>query len=503
MSTLDPERRELRTNEKTSDPEENITSQSAVLKPAEQTSNEKQPPINDKPLLRKIDLKLVPWVSLLYLISFLDRANIGNAKIEGLQEDLHLSDNQYNNCLTIFFVSYSIFEPVTNVLLKRFHPSIFIPIIMILWGICMTSMGLVHNYSGLLTARWFLGLAEAGLFPGVSYMLSCWYKRSEVGIRLAVFFSAAAVAGSFGGLLAVGISKMAGVGGKPGWAWIFILEGLATILVGIASFWMVPDFPREATFLSEKEKSRVIERLAEDQQGSAKHEDFKMAYFWESLKDWKTYTSAMIYMGTDGALFSFALFLPTIILELGYKSTTAQLLSVPPYVAAALMTIFIGYIADRTRKRGLCNIFVSLLGIIGFSMLLGSQNGSVKYAATFLAAMGIYPPIANTISWVSNNTEGVYKRGISLGFVIGWGNLNGIVSANIYRGHDKPRFITGHSVVLAYLVVLLFGGSVLQHVLLRLENARRLSGKRNAWFELDSEKAKIRGDKRPDFIYTT
>lgn len=94
----------------------------------------------------------------------------------------------------------------------------------------MTTMGLVHNWSGLMAARFFLGLAEAGLFPGINYYLSCWYKRSEFGIRAAIFFSAAAVSGSFGGLLAAAITKMSGIGGKKGWAWIFILEGLGRLI---------------------------------------------------------------------------------------------------------------------------------------------------------------------------------------------------------------------------------------------------------------------------------
>lgn len=112
------------------------------------------------------------------------------------------------------------------------------------------------------------------------------------------------------------------------------------------------------------------------------------------------------------------------------------------------MTILIGWIADRTRQRGLCNIGVSFLGIIGFSMLLGSGKPGVQYAGTFLAALGIYPCISNTVSWVANNTEGVYKRGVTLGFVIGWGNLNGAVSSNIYRAKDKPRYKPGHAVCL-------------------------------------------------------
>jgi sugar phosphate permease len=282
-----------------------------------------------------------------------------------------MTNSQYNISLTIFFISYSLFEPLTQIMLKRFRPSVFIPVIMALWGVCMATMGLVHNFAGLATARWFLGLAEAGLFPGVNYYLSCWYKRSEFGVRAAIFFSAAAVAGSFGGLLAAAIAQMNGVGGKPGWAWIFILEGVVTIVIGIISFWVVQDFPDEAKFLSIDDRRRVIRRLKEDKQSSAEHEEFKMEYFWASIKDWKTYTGMIIYMGADGALYAFSLFVPTIIKDLGYTSTKAQLLSVPPYAVAAVLTITVGFVADRTRQRGLCNIAVSFLGIIGFAMLIG------------------------------------------------------------------------------------------------------------------------------------
>lgn len=392
---------------------------------------------------------------------------------------------------------------------------------MVLWGMVMTFMGLCHNWSGLMAARFFLGkplmprpcgrdlandktgVAEAGLFPGINYYLSCWYKRSEFGIRAAIFFSAAAVSGSFGGLLAAAIGKMAGVGGKTGWAWIFILEGLATVVVGVISIWMVHDFPDDATFLSDADRVRVIRRLKNDQQSSAEHEEFKMEYFWASVKDWKTWLSAVIYMGADAPLYAFSLFLPTIVADLGYTSTRAQLLSVPPYAAAAILTVTIGYVADRTRQRGLCNICVSFLGIVGFSMLLSGKSPGIQYAGTFLGALGIYPCIANTISWVSNNTEGSYKRGVTLGFVIGWGNLNGIVSSNIYRAKDKPKYKPGHGTVLAYMIVFLLGGSVLQHVLLRRENAKRRAGARDGWIADKSEsEIELLGDGRPDFIYT-
>jgi len=457
----------------------------------------------DRKLLWKLDLTLIPWLCILYLLAFLDRTNIGNAKIAkpGITDSLHLSTGAYNASLSIFFVSYSVFEPLTNILLKRLRPSVFIPIIMIVWGLCMTFMGFVENWSGLMAARWFLGLAEAGLFPGVNYYISCWYRRSEFGIRAAIFFSAAAVSGSFGGLLAAAIEKMNGLGGRPGWAWIFILEGIITVLFGVASVWMVHDFPDRATFLSDQDRARVIRRLKMDQQSSAEHEEFKMKYVWLALKDYKMWLGMLIYMGCDMPLYAFSLFLPTIISELGYTTTKAQLLSVPPYAAAAILTVAIGFIADKTRRRGLCNIAVSFLGIAGFAMLLGSQKPGVKYAGTFLGALGIYPCIANTISWTSNNIEGVYKRGVVLGFVIGWGNLNGIVSSNIY--FQKPKFTVGHSVVMAYMILALLGGSIVLEILLIRENAARRAGKRDHWVEGLSEKERESlGDRRPDFMYT-
>jgi len=297
---------------------------------------------------------------------------------------------------------------------------------------------------------------------------------------------------------------MKGVGGKPGWAWIFILEGLVTIVIAAASWWMVQDFPDNATFLSVDDKKRVIRRLREDAQSSAEHEEFKMQYFWASVTDWKTLCFAIIYMGADGALYAFSLFLPTIINELGYSSTRANLLTVPPYAAAAVLTITVGWIADRTKKRGLCNIFISLLGIAGFSILLGSKKAGLSYFAVFLGACGIYPVVSNTITWCATNTEGSYKRGATIGFVVGWGNLNGVVSSNIYRAKDKPHYRLGHGVVLAYLTLFLFGGSVATHFALEAENKKRKEGKRDHWVQgLDEADIKMLGDKRPDFIYTT
>ncbi|KAG5337104.1 hypothetical protein C0989_010759 [Termitomyces sp. Mn162] len=269
--------------------------------------------VDEKKLLRKIDWALIPWLSLLYLLSFLDRTSIGNAKLYHLTTDLHITDTQYLLALTIFFFSYAIFEVPSNIFLKRLRPSIWLSFLMLGWGVMMTLQGLVHNFGGLMGMRWMLGVWEAGLFPGVNYYLSCWYKRSEFGLRAALFFTAASVSGAFGGLLAAAIANMDGIGGKPAWAWIFIIEGLATVLAGVASFWIIQDFPDTAKFLTAAERTLVVRRLQSDAQFSAAGEQLRFKYIWAALKDWKTWVGMIVYMGCDAPLYAFSLFLPTII----------------------------------------------------------------------------------------------------------------------------------------------------------------------------------------------
>ncbi|KAF4126519.1 Major Facilitator Superfamily [Geosmithia morbida] len=459
----------------------------------------------ERKLLWKLDLRLIPWLSLLYLLCFLDRSNIGNAKVAHLTDDVPMTTHEYNATLTIFFVGYAIFEALANVLLKKTKPSIFIPIIMILWGACMVGMGFVHNWSGLMAGRWFLGVTEAGLFPGVNYYLSCWYRRNEFGVRAAIFFSAAALAGSFGGLLAAAIQNMHGVSGLAGWQWIFVLEGLVTVLIGGASFWMVHDFPDEARFLSEEDRARVLWRLKQDQQSSAEHEEFEMGHVWAAVKDWKTYAGMLIYMGSLMPLYSFSLFLPTIIQNMSFTTADAvvrnQLLSVPPYALAAIVTVVVGFWSDRSGRRAIFNICCAPIALTGFIMLIATDKAGVQYAGVFLGAAGIYPAISLTIAWVANNVEGVYKRGIVLGAVIGWGNMNGVVSSNIY--FNAPRFYEGHGVIIAYLFVSMFLGSILYAFFLSRENKARREGRRDHLVAgKTAREIQAMGDGRPDFIYT-
>lgn len=158
--------------------------------------------INEKSLIRKLDIRLLPAVSILYLLSFLDRSNVANARLDGLTTSLHMTGNQYLTGLTLYFVGYVIFEIPCQIVLKKTTPRFWLPTLTLLWGIVATLLGVVQSMNGFFAARFFLGVAESGLFPGVIYYLSLWYKRRERTFRVALFFSAASLAGAFGGILA-------------------------------------------------------------------------------------------------------------------------------------------------------------------------------------------------------------------------------------------------------------------------------------------------------------
>ncbi|KAI1793868.1 MFS general substrate transporter [Ganoderma leucocontextum] len=433
--------------------------------------------IDEKKLMRRIDWHVVPWLAVLYLLNFLDRGSIGNARLYHMADDLHITDKQYLIALTVFFFPYSLFEPPSNVALKKLRPSIWLSFIMLVWGIAMALHGVITNYAGLVGLRFLLGLAEAGLYPGVVFYMSCWYQRDELGARVGVFFSSATIAGAFSGLLAAAIAKMDGVGGKPGWAWIFILEGLFTIICAIASFFILSDFPDTAKFLTEMERVWVVRRLQADMKFSAGGESFKMKYVWQALSDWNTWLAMGIYMGFDGPLFAFSLFTPTIINQLGFQATAANLLSVPVYAWACIMTVVVGFWGDRVKCRAWINLGLFGSGLVGYIILICSKNPSLSYFAVYLAASSIYPTIRK-YAWVASNVEGSYKRSAVLGMAIGWGNLNGAVTSNVYRAVDKPWYKLGHGIVLAYIAIG-WVCSLAYYVHLRYENARRERGDRD------------------------
>lgn len=479
---------------------------------AELLTTDSFPDIDRKKLLRKLDLRLLPIFTILYLLSFLDRGNIGNAKIEGLAEDLNLEGNQYNLCLTIFFIFYAAMEIPSNMILKRWKPNIFVPLTVVLFGAVAACMGTVNNYSQLMATRALLGVFEAALFPGISYILSMYYKKTELLVRQAVFFSAGSIAGAFSGLLAAGISQMDGVGGYEGWRWIFILEGIFTFLFGILSFWWFPRYPKNAAFLTEREREFVqwnVHNLTNDVKthpNAPKGEDTSSdrKFLWAVFKDPNCWFRLFSHMGILLPLYGISLFTPTIIRNLGYTATTAQLLSVPIYVLAAILSVVEAFLSDWTGLRTPFLVFNYICMIVGFVVCISLDprvNPQGIYVGIYICAIGLYPATSVSIVWNSNNLAGTYKRAIGIGFQIGLGNFSGAFVSNFYRDQDSPRYVMGHGLTLGFVglgaVALLCG--ILN---LRWSNAKKKRAIESGEFDgmTDEELLKM-GDKNPYFVY--
>ncbi|KAJ8588264.1 MFS general substrate transporter [Rhizopogon salebrosus TDB-379] len=398
-------------------------------------------------ILRKVDWHILPLVTLFYLLSFLDRVNVGNAKVAGMSTDLNLTGLKYNIAVAVLFPTHCLAEVPSNIALKLFRPSRWIPTIMVAWGLVMTLMCLVNSYQSLVIARACLGLAEGGLLPGVNYYICNWYPRSERSKRLAIFFSAVTLAGAFGGLLAYGIENMDGIGGLHGWQWIFCLEGLATVAVACVAFFSMQDYPDAATFLTEPERAYVLDMLKHDDNNLAAH--YSIQFVLQAMKDYKIYIQVLIALGFAVPGYAIAIFTPTIINELGYSSTHAQLLTVPPFVVACCVTLIVGIYSDKHSLRGPYIIGSSSVALIGYIVLYCSTRPGPSYVGVFLAALGVYPSIPVFLAWVGSNAGGDLKRGVALAIVIGLGSLGGICASFTYI--DPPRFNVGHGTIMGFL----------------------------------------------------
>ncbi|KAI9155429.1 MFS transporter prlL [Paramyrothecium foliicola] len=454
-------------------------------------------------LLRKMDVRLLPFLALLYLLSFLDRTNIGNAKLANLEADLNMTGKwDYNTAVAIFFPFYVAAEIPSNIAMKRFRPSIWIPSIMVVWGLMTICMGLVSNFSGLLAARAALGLAEGGLFPGITYYITMWYKRHECGLRMAVFFSAATAAGAFGGLLARGLMEMDDLANLDGWAWIFIIEGIATFIIACFAYWAMYDYPDSAKFLTPDEKTEVLRRLEDDR--SVLSDAFKKQFIMDAFKDWKIWVHMFITIGIYTPLYSISVFLPSIVRGLGYSNERAQLMTVPPYVVACLFTISGGFAADKQRQRGIYMIGFCIMAIIGFAILAGVKSNGAKYFACFLVTSGIYPNVPQGVAWNGNNIGGSLKRGVGIAMHVGFGNLGGAAAAFVIRNDDAVNGYRSGHIILICTTAMSTVLSILMTIYLRRENARRDAAYKSpdeytrAEKELETEK----GDNATFFRYT-
>ncbi|KAL1305047.1 hypothetical protein AAFC00_001988 [Neodothiora populina] len=454
-------------------------------------------------LLWKLDLRVLPPIFLLWFLSFIDRVNIGMARLGGLEKDLNMKGNDFNVALCIFFAPFILFEIPFNMILKKIKPSVWLPVQNFLLALFTIGEGVVRTKEGLWAMRFLVGFFEAGLVPGSIFLLSAYYARFDLQWRLNMLIVGNAVASAFGGLLAFAISSMSGEEGYLGWRWVFIIEGSVTAVVSLLCIFFVVSWPDEAEWLSDHERALIKTRIRE-QAGEFRMDRLDMAALKRCLLDWKVWLSTAIYIGTICSTYSISLFSPTIIKELNphYSGRHVQILTVPIFIASAAVTLISAIASDKARHRYGFAMFGYLITLIGLAMFFAQEHLSPRalYGALFLISIGTYICLPLVWTMCVNNISGYWKNSIASALCVGFGNAGGIVASCIFVTKQAPHYWTGFRVdfgltsAAAVLTTALLVGLI-------FENRKRARGGRDYRLERSADEVANLGDDHPRFRY--
>ncbi|OQE09766.1 hypothetical protein PENVUL_c005G00619 [Penicillium vulpinum] len=404
----------------------------------------------EKKLLRKIDWRLMTLCSLIFMFKNLDSNNASNARImnkgtdQNIMTQLGITSNEYNLVTVLYYA-----KAPSNLLLKRFSPSKWQSRIMISWGIALMCNAAVKNKGGLYTTRFLLGVAEAGQFPGVILQMTYWYRPDEMSLRLLYFYICGNVSGIFGGLLAYAFDNASGAGGLSGWQWLFLTEGIATVIFGAVIWFLLPDFPETAKWLTEREKKFIQARLPSNAP-RANEQNFQLREVIESLKDRRlwlfTFIWATFTVGTNGVTF----YQSTVIANLGYTSIAqAQLLNIPITVCGLLFIAATGITADRSRiPRPLYPLSFLLIIIICYGVFVAYPSNGAIYAVTLIGnalTAGWYPVMW---PWRVQTTSRATGSAFSIGFVNSYGQIGGAIGPQLFQSMYAPHYTVPFSVAM-------------------------------------------------------
>lgn len=456
---------------------------------------------------RKLDKVIVPLTTFLYLLCFLDRANVGNARIQGMAKDLDLNIGvRFNWVTSIFYIIYMFVEVPSNVLLKIIGPKYYLPLLVFGFGFVSVCTAFVQSFEGLLTARAFLGVFEGGVMPGLAFFITCFYKRQELLLRVGIYVSAASLAGAFGGLLATVLARIPewGIDSMRIHTWrnIFFFEGLITIIAGLAAPALMPKSPGECSFLTERERRIAVERLVL-KGGADENERVEFHHFTRSLMNINNYMCALGFFLINITVQGISLFLPTILNDLGWTATKSQLYSVPPYVCACVVAIGVAFLSDKTNRRGIWLAGFTFLAITGFAILRWATNPNIRYMGVFFITLGAFPGGPGFLAWGMNNAAGPAVRAVSSAYIVTLGTAGGIVATWTYRRADAPKYHTGHTINLSGQIGVLILAT-LGILYCKWENRQRELGKRDHRLNgLTDAQIKDLGYRHPDFRYIT
>jgi len=363
---------------------------------------------------------------------------------------------------------------------------------MIVWGIISGATGACHNFGGLVACRFFLGFVEAAYFPGCLFYLSSWYTRKELGFRTAVLYSGSLVSGAFGGLVTAGItSNMDGTRGLRAWRWVFILEGIITVVIAVSAFFILrkrqlhytsinacsslpANFPRTTSWLTEEERQlasyRLLEDVGEDDWTSSEEQSFfyglKLA-----LLDVKTWILMVLLLAIVSSA-SVTNFFPTVVKTLGYGNVETLLLTAPPYVLAVITTYLNAWHADRTGERFFHIVLPLCVGVLAFILAAATHSVAPRYVAMMLMVPGVYTGYVVALVWISNSLpRPASKRAAALAFINAISNTSSIYASYMYpqpKGKVQPNLTLPLSVDCGTAALAIIMAAIMRVLLSRL-----------------------------------
>ncbi|KAK0701307.1 major facilitator superfamily domain-containing protein [Lasiosphaeris hirsuta] len=363
----------------------------------------------EKKLRLKIDFIILPIVATIYFLAALDRSDVGNAAIAGMDKDLNMTSGELSYCVAFFYIGFMLFQLPGAILLRVLTPPVQLGCAAVLWGAATTIMTEARSWQTIAGLRVVVGAFEA-FIQGAPLYLTFWYKPHELATRGAIFLSMTSIAGSANGLIAYAIqTTMDGRYGRPAWRWIFLVEGIVSIGFGAAVFFILPNTPeRVKRGFTAEEKAIALRRSKEAY--NVPHTRPHLNQLVVALRDPKTWFYSVLNGCSAMSQAAWSQFLPVIIKLNGYTANEAQIMAIPVFAVAGVTAIAIAYLSDRLRRRGMFLTGCALVTAVGWLLLIVNGPRQLSYAGTFLIGMGSTPMVVLELAWLNNNIIGYTKK---------------------------------------------------------------------------------------------
>lgn len=414
--------------------------------------------VSEKDLISKITLRLMPFLGFLYLIAYIDRQNVSYAKLQ-MVEALDLSEYAYGLGASLFFIGYFIFEVPSNLFLTRFGARIWFTRIMVTWGLITVGLAFTQNATMFYILRFLLGVAEAGFFPGVLYLLTLWFPKDYRGRMVGLFMIFSAFANAIGAPVGGMLLDLDGVMGLAGWEWVFLATGIPAVLAGIATYFYLDDKPETAKFLSADEKQWLHERLVQENSGMDEHADNG----FKALINPRVLLMSLCYVGFPLAAYGLSYWLPTIVQGFGVSNTVNGFINIIPWLVVALALWLVPTAADKTENKTPYIVGPAFIGAICLALSAVITAPILQFTLLCIAAAGIFA--GQPVFW---SLPGRFLKGAGaaagIAAINSVGNLGGFIAQNVVPwikdstgSTIAPMFFLSACLAAAGVLVILIG----------------------------------------------